>query len=92
MTHSRLRQAWRSSAPPATTTSTGFQRIASHPLHSLQITLGRPIPCSDVAQQRQKIIRKRVALHRDESVSVVTVGTAPAQTGDPTHAHLHHWQ
>jgi hypothetical protein len=36
------------------------------------------------AQQRHKIIRKRVALHRDESVSVVTVGTAPAQTGDPT--------
>ena len=28
---------------------------------------------------------------RDESVSVVTVGAAPAQTGDPTHAHLHHW-
>jgi hypothetical protein len=36
-----------------------------------------------VAEQRQKIIRKRVALRRDESVSVVTVGTAPAQTGDP---------
>jgi hypothetical protein len=31
-------------------------------------------------------------LRRDESVSVVTVGTGPAQTGDPTHAHLHHWQ
>src|ERR1700675_4953525 len=53
---------------------------------------GRAIPCSAVAQQRHKIIRKGLALLRDESVSVVTVGAAPAQTGDPTHAHLHHWQ
>jgi hypothetical protein len=37
-----------------------------------------------VAEQRHKIIRKRVALRRNESVSVVTVGTGPAQTGDPT--------
>jgi len=37
-----------------------------------------------LAQQRHKIIRKGVALLRDESVSVVTVGTAPTQTGDPT--------
>jgi hypothetical protein len=36
-----------------------------------------------VAQQRHKIIRKGLALLRDESVSVVTVGTAPAPTGDP---------
>jgi Protein of unknown function (DUF3489) len=43
-----------------------------------------------VAEQRQKIIRKRVALRRSESVSVVTVGTVPAPTGDPTHARLHH--
>ena len=28
-----------------------------------------------------------MALRRDESVSVVTVGTGPAQTGDPTNAH-----
>src|SRR3954463_15571594 len=41
------------------------------------------MPCSDRAEQRHKIIRKRVALRRDESVSGVTVGTAPAQTGDP---------
>src|SRR6202030_3248724 len=33
------------------------------------------MPCSDRAQQRHKIIRKGVALRRDESVSVVTVGT-----------------
>jgi hypothetical protein len=43
-------------------------------------------------QQRHKIIPNGVALVSEESVSVVTVGTAPAQTGDPTHAHLHHWQ
>src|SRR5437588_2661345 len=42
------------------------------------------MPCSDRAEQRHKIIRKRVALRRDESVSVVTVGTGPAPTGDPT--------
>ena len=35
---------------------------------------------------------KRVALRRDESVSVVTVGTGPAPTGDLTHARLHHRQ
>jgi hypothetical protein len=45
--------------------------------------LSRAIPCSDLAQQRYKIIPNRVALCRDESVSVVTVGTAPAQPGDP---------
>src|ERR1700719_4369853 len=38
--------------------------------------------CSDRAQQRHKIIRKTVALRRDESVSVVTVGTVPTPTGD----------
>src|SRR5438105_10687221 len=43
----------------------------------------RAIPCSDRAQQRHKIIRKGVALPGDESVSVVTVGTVPAPTGDP---------
>jgi Protein of unknown function (DUF3489) len=37
-----------------------------------------------VAQQRHKIIRKGVALPRDESVSGVTVGAAPTPTGDPT--------
>jgi hypothetical protein len=46
--------------------------------------LSRAMPCSDRAQQRHKIIRKTVALRRDESVSVVTVGTVPAPTGDPT--------
>ena len=52
----------------------------------------RAIPCSELAQQRHNIIPNRVALVSEESVSVVTVGTAPTQTGDPTHAHLHHWQ
>src|SRR6516225_6043181 len=41
------------------------------------------MPCSDGAQQRHNIIRKGLALLRDESVSEVTVGTAPAPTGDP---------
>src|ERR1700738_669115 len=41
------------------------------------------MPCSDRAQQRHKIILKPVALRRNESVSVVTVGTVPAPTGDP---------
>src|SRR6202140_276589 len=36
-----------------------------------------------MAQQRHKIIRKGLALLRDESVSVVTVGIAPTPTGDP---------
>jgi hypothetical protein len=53
---------------------------------------GRAIPCSDLAQQRHNIIPNRVALVSEESVSVVTVGTAPTPTGDPTNAHLHHWQ
>src|SRR5258705_3657643 len=35
-----------------------------------------------MAQQRHKIIRKGLALLRDESVSVVTVGIAPTPTGD----------
>src|SRR5260370_5605421 len=52
----------------------------------------RAIPCSELAQQRHNIIPNRVALVSEESVSVVTVGTAPTPTGDPTHAHLHHWQ
>ena len=36
-----------------------------------------------MAQQRHKIIRKRVALRRDKSVSVVTVGIVLTPTGDP---------
>ena len=36
-----------------------------------------------MAEQRHKIIRKRVALHRDESVSVVTVGNGPAHQETP---------
>ena len=36
-----------------------------------------------MAQQRHKIIRKGLALLGYESVSGVTVGTVPTQTGDP---------
>ena len=43
-----------------------------------------------MAQQRHKIIRKKLALRRDGSVSGVTVGTGRTPTGDPSHAHLHH--
>ncbi len=38
------------------------------------------------AQQRHKIIRKTLALLGGKSVSVVTAGTGPTPTGDPTHA------
>ena len=50
------------------------------------------IPCSEPAQQRHNIIPNRVALVCEESVSGVTVGIAPTPPGDPTNAHLYHWQ
>src|ERR1700674_3746004 len=78
---------------PSHTPPAGFQHIAKPPLRPLRtMVLSRAIPRSDVAQQRHKIIRKRVALVSEESVSAVTVGTAPTPTGDSTHAHLHYWQ
>ena len=43
----------------------------------------RAIPCFERAQQRHKIIRKRVALLRCKSVSVVIVGTVPAEQETP---------
>ena len=52
---------------------------------------GRAIPCSDCAKQRHDIIPNRLALTAEESVSGVTGATA-GQSGDPTDAHLHHWQ
>jgi hypothetical protein len=70
--------------------SAGLVPAAITPLQIM--LLGRAIPCSAVAQQRHKIIRNRVALVCEESVCVVTGGTTPAQSGVPTHAHLHHWQ
>ena len=51
----------------------------------------RAILCSDLAQQRHDIIRNRVALVCEESVSVVTGGTRRLNQENPTHAHLHHW-
>src|SRR5271170_1636697 len=60
-----------------------LSRITRFGLSNLVLSCGRT---------SQKIIRKGLAFLGNESVSVVTVGTAPAQTGDPTHAHLHHWQ
>ena len=68
-----------------------FSPLAEYPLTCRSEVPRRAIPCSELAQQRHNIIRKRVALVAEESVSVVTGGTAPAQPGEPTHAHLHHW-
>jgi hypothetical protein len=54
---------------------------------------GRAIPCSAAAQQRQKVIRNRVALAGEESVSGLTRGSGRgSKPGEPTHAHLHHRQ
>ena len=39
-----------------------------------------------------KIIGNRVALVGEESVSGFTGGAAAGRLGEPTHAHLHHWQ
>ena len=47
--------------------------------------------CSDLAQQGHDIIRNRVALVCEESVSMVTGGTRRLNQENPTHAHLHHW-
>jgi hypothetical protein len=69
-----------------------FSPLAEYPRSCRSHVPRRAIPCSELAQQRHNIIRKRVALVAEESVSVVTGGTAPAQPGDPTNAHLHHWQ
>ena len=44
------------------------------------------------ANNATRLSGKGLALLRDKSVSGVTVGTAPAPTGDPPHAHLHHRQ
>src|SRR6516162_6197639 len=60
-----------------------FQYLANLPPTCGSRVLGRAIPCSDPRQQRHKIIRKRVALRRDKSVSVVTVGIAPTPTDPP---------
>src|SRR5580658_9340929 len=44
---------------------------------------GRAIPCSKRARQRHDIIRKRVALVSEESVSGVTGGTGRLNQEDP---------
>ena len=48
---------------------------------------------SQVARQRHKIIRNGVALAGKASVSVGHQRHPPlGPSGEPTHAHLHHWQ
>src|SRR5712671_2966976 len=66
-------------------TGTGGQSSACFPnIRGPQIIRSQgAIPCSALAQQRHNIIPNRVALVSEESVSVVTVGTAPTQTGTP---------
>src|ERR1700680_4224038 len=54
-------------------------------------SLGRVMPCSIVAEQRHKIIRKGVALVCEESVSGVTAELPPGRSGVPHHARLYHW-
>jgi hypothetical protein len=64
-----------------------FQYLADPP----QLRIARSGSSNSMLGSPPTIIPNRVALLGDESVSVVTVGTAPTPTGDPTHA-LHHWQ
>jgi hypothetical protein len=51
-------------------------RVARFRLRNLMLSYGRATP---------QIMPNRVAFLADESVSVVTVGTVPTQTGDSTH-------
>src|SRR5215470_17878605 len=67
--------------------------IARSAFHRIHAVFGRAMPCSAVAQQRHKIIRNGVALAGEESVSVGhRRHSPPGRSGEPTHAHLHHWQ
>src|ERR1700730_4679220 len=60
--------------------------LARRTTHCRSCGLGRVIPCSDPAKQRHKIIRNRLALVGEESVSGVTAEPPPGQSGAPTHA------
>jgi hypothetical protein len=53
----------------------------------------RAIPDGTLAQQCREIMQNRLALVGEESVSVGHRRQAlPGQSGEPTHAHLHHRQ
>jgi len=73
-------------------------RSAFHDLASLlvsQVTAFRvrAIPGGALTQQCHEIIQNRLALVREESVSVGhRRQPLPGQLGEPTHAHLHHRQ
>ena len=61
--------------------------------HRRSRVFGRAILYSNLAEQRHDIIRKRVALAGEESVSGVTRRQRPrGQPGEPSHAHLHYRQ
>jgi hypothetical protein len=71
----------------------GLVAVQPHPENRRPRGFGGAIPCSAVAQRRQKIIHNRLALVGEESVSGVTRGNGRgSKPGEPTHAHLHHWQ
>src|SRR5258706_11553129 len=69
-----------------------FRPAARRTTYPKSCGLGRAIPCSIAAEQRHKIIGNRLALVAEESVSGVTAGPPPGQSGAPIHAHLYHRQ
>src|ERR1700731_2711861 len=67
-----------------------FRPAARRTTYPKSCGLGRAIPCSIAAEQPDKIIGNRLALVAEESVSGVTAGPPPDQSGAPIHAHLYH--
>src|ERR1700730_5775313 len=83
-------------APADRMTPVGLARLLLQTLrgkttYGRSCSLGRVMPCSIVAEQRHKIIRKGVALVCEESVSGVTAELPPGRSGVPHHARLYHW-
>jgi hypothetical protein len=69
-----------------------YHNSANQP-HCLSRVLGPSNSMLGGAQQRHKIIHNRLALVGEESVSGVTRGSGRGgKPGEPTDAHLHHWQ
>src|SRR5260221_6323302 len=75
-----------------TLSDVAFRPAARRTTYRRSCGLGRVIPCSDPAEQRNNIIRNRLALVGEESVSGVTAEPPPGQSGAPTHARLYHRQ
>ena len=66
------------------------ENVASNTYTAPQITATKGVQFD--TQQNRKIIQNRLALVGEESVSVGHRRPPPGQTGEPTDAHLHHWQ